>query len=125
MTRDEMSKLQRILEATVLELGRSTRRRDGIVIEKTADELDQMSHANDREFAVRSLEAESKKLRETRTALRRLHEESYGICAECEEQISPRRLAALPTAALCIRCQEANDCRCNAKNGWPSLAMAA
>ena len=108
-----------------MELGRSTRRRDGIVIEKTADELDQMSHANDREFAVRSLEAESKKLRETRAALRRLHEGSYGICAECEEEISPRRLAAMPTAALCIRCQEANDCRCAAKNGWPTFAMAA
>ena len=125
MTKEEVSKLQRILEATVMELGRSIRRRDEIFIEKSADEIDQILYANQREFAVRSMEAESIKLRATRAALHRIQEGTYGICLECEEDISPKRLAALPTAALCIRCQEANDCGCAAKDVRPLLAMAA
>jgi DnaK suppressor protein len=125
MTNEELSRFRTILEATVMELDRSTRRRDAIVIEKSADELDQRIHAVEREFAVRSIEAGSIRLREARAALRRIREGTYGTCQECEEDISPRRLAALPTAALCIRCQEANDCRCAATNARSSFAMAA
>ncbi|NWF86050.1 MAG: TraR/DksA C4-type zinc finger protein, partial [Bryobacteraceae bacterium] len=33
----------------------------------------------------------------------------YGICVECEEPISERRLEALPWALHCIRCQTALD----------------
>lgn len=31
------------------------------------------------------------------------------FCFTCEEEISPKRLKALPNSALCIRCQEGND----------------
>jgi DnaK suppressor protein len=50
------------------------------------------------------------KQRETRAALRRVDEGTYGICQECEEPINPRRLAAVPWASLCLRCQEVRDC---------------
>jgi DnaK suppressor protein len=45
-------------------------------------------------------------LREVEEALRRVQEGSYGICQECEEPISPKRLQALPWAKFCVRCQE-------------------
>lgn len=38
-------------------------------------------------------------------ARRRIADGTYGICAECEEPIDERRLAALPSAALCTDCQ--------------------
>ena len=31
---------------------------------------------------------------------------STGICAECEGEIEPRRLEALPTAVLCFDCAQ-------------------
>jgi DnaK suppressor protein len=34
---------------------------------------------------------------------------SYGTCLHCEEEISPKRLDAVPWAAYCIRCQEIAD----------------
>jgi DnaK suppressor protein len=37
-------------------------------------------------------------------AERRLADASYGSCMRCGEQISDDRLAARPTAALCINC---------------------
>lgn len=34
---------------------------------------------------------------------------SYGICADCGLRIPPRRLKALPTATLCVACQERRE----------------
>ncbi len=39
-------------------------------------------------------------------ALARLANGDFGICAECGNPISPKRLQALPWADCCIRCQE-------------------
>jgi len=125
MTKSEVKKFRKVLESNVIELDGSTRRRDVILIDRGGDELDRVLGATERELAVRHLEAVSVKLREARSALRRIEEGAYGICAECEEVISPARLAALPWAALCIRCQEAMDCDCGAKNARPSFARAA
>jgi len=47
-----------------------------------------------------------KLLREISDALLRLDHGTYGICAECEEPISNKRLDALPWARYCVACQE-------------------
>jgi DnaK suppressor protein len=39
-------------------------------------------------------------------SLRKIAEGTYGICEECGEPISERRLTVIPTATLCISCQE-------------------
>jgi len=45
-------------------------------------------------------------LREVEEALLRVKEGTYGVCQECDEPISPKRLQALPWAKFCVRCQE-------------------
>src|SRR5262245_34239950 len=45
-------------------------------------------------------------LREVEEALMRVKEGTYGICQECEEPISAKRLQALPWAKFCVSCQE-------------------
>ena len=47
-----------------------------------------------------------KLLREISGALHRIEQETYGICAECDEPISPKRLDAVPWARYCVTCQE-------------------
>jgi DnaK suppressor protein len=47
-----------------------------------------------------------KLLREISDALHRLDQDSYGICMECEEPISTKRLDAVPWARFCVTCQE-------------------
>src|SRR5215813_6770497 len=47
-----------------------------------------------------------KLLREVSDALHRIDTGHYGICLECEEPISPKRLDAVPWARYCVRCQE-------------------
>ena len=48
-----------------------------------------------------------KLLREISDALQRIETGHYGVCLECEEQISIKRLDAVPWARYCVTCQEA------------------
>lgn len=47
-----------------------------------------------------------KLLREVEDALRRVDRGTYGICHECDEPISAKRLEAVPWAKYCVTCQE-------------------
>jgi DnaK suppressor protein len=48
-------------------------------------------------------------LREVRAALNRVEEGTYGICQQFEDDISSKRLNAVPWVPYCILCQEATD----------------
>ena len=50
-------------------------------------------------------ENESRQLDLIDEALERLEEEEYGLCQNCEKEINPKRLAAIPWARYCIDCQ--------------------
>jgi DnaK suppressor protein len=109
MTKPELTKFKKILETRQDELERIVRNRDAITIEKSADALDEVQHAAERELAIRNLDRESNLLRNVRAALRRIDDGSFGTCLHCEEEISPKRLAAVPWAPFCIQCQEQAD----------------
>ncbi len=109
MTKTELNKFKKILENKQDELERVVRNRDAITIEKSADALDEVQHAAERELAIRNLDRESNLLRNVRSALRRIDDGSFGTCLHCEEEISPKRLAAVPWAPYCIQCQEQAD----------------
>ena len=109
MARTEMSVFQEILERRAAELVQVLRKRDGIAIEKSADQMDEIQYASERDLAMRNVDRESSLLRQVKAALRRIHDGSFGVCIECESAISPKRLAAVPWASRCIQCQDAAD----------------
>src|SRR4051795_9299459 len=109
MTKTEMNKFKKILETKQDELEQIVRNREGIAIEKSPDALDEVQHAAERELAIRNLDRESNLLRNVRGALRRIDEGSFGVCLHCEEDISPKRLHAVPWTPFCIQCQETAD----------------
>lgn len=45
-------------------------------------------------------------LRRIEGALKRIKHGSFGICQACEQEISERRLQALPWTQYCLRCQQ-------------------
>jgi DnaK suppressor protein len=51
-------------------------------------------------------ENESKQLALIDEALLRIEDEEYGPCQNCENDINPKRLAAIPWARYCLSCQE-------------------
>lgn len=109
MTKTEMKKYRKILEAKQADLARVLRNREGIAIEKSADALDEVQHAAERELAIRNLDRESNLLRLVKLALHRMEDGTYGTCMHCEEDINPKRLQAVPWAPYCIQCQEMAD----------------
>jgi DnaK suppressor protein len=61
----------------------------------------------DIEFAL--LQMKSETLNRIDEALRKLEDGTYGNCFECGEEISERRLRALPFAVRCKDCEEARE----------------
>ena len=58
----------------------------------------------DIEFALIQMKAET--LNKIDAALRRLNEDTYGVCFECGAEIAEQRLRALPFAVRCKDCEE-------------------
>jgi RNA polymerase-binding transcription factor len=111
MTKAELNKYKTLLEAKQRELAGVLRNREGIAIEKTADTLDEVQLAGERELAISNLDRDSNLLRNVRSALGRIAQGCYGECLRCEEEINPKRLKVVPWTAYCIKCQEAADRR--------------
>ena len=109
MTKSELDRFRAILTAKVAELERFTRHREGLTIERSADQLEEIQAASERAVAVSNLDREFTRLRDARAALRRVQEGSFGTCQHCDEDIHPKRLSAVPWAPLCIHCQETAD----------------
>src|SRR5438094_9193136 len=109
MTQTELNKYKAMLESKQADLSAGLRNREDIAIEKTPDAIDEVQLAGERELAIRNLDRESNMLRNVRGALSRIADGSYGTCLHCEEEISPKRLNAVPWTAYCIKCQEAAD----------------
>jgi DnaK suppressor protein len=109
MTSADAQRFTSLLLAKQREISASLYNRNEIVVEKAPDDLDQVQLMSEREFAIRNLDRDSKALRQVRQALLRIADGSYGVCLHCEEEILPKRLAAVPWAAFCIKCQELMD----------------
>ena len=51
-------------------------------------------------------ENESRQVILINEALERIADEEYGACQNCEKEINPKRLEAVPWARYCLECQE-------------------
>jgi DnaK suppressor protein len=71
-----------------------------------ADEMDLASSEYLQSFTFRLRGREKTFLKKIDHALAKIEEGTFGICEECEEPISVKRLDARPETTLCIRCKE-------------------
>lgn len=58
----------------------------------------------EQEFTLSLVESENKILAQTEDALRRIEDNTYGICEDCEKPIPKARLNAILYAKLCVKC---------------------
>lgn len=70
------------------------------------DEMDLASSEYLQSFTFRLRGREKTFLKKIDYALAKIEEGTFGICEECEEPISIKRLEARPETTLCIRCKE-------------------
>jgi DnaK suppressor protein len=106
-----------------------TRRRQQIVefLKRLDDETQELDTDSVQDIGDRSVLSISKEslfernsqqrivLRMVDAALARISDGSFGVCASCGDNISARRLEALPWTQYCLRCQEAleHEARCS------------
>ena len=109
MTQYELKAFQSRLKAKGAEATKALSKRDGIVVERTADELDETIGAFERDIVVHNLDRESRLLRYVMGALSRIENGTFGKCLHCEEEITQKRLAAVPWGPFCLACQEVAD----------------
>ena len=60
-------------------------------------------------FSFRMRERNGWHIRKIEESLERLEDGTYGICEECEEEISEGRLEARPVTTLCIDCKRVQE----------------
>lgn len=107
--RREFERYKRILENKHAELLAAMRQREGIAVERSADVIDELQAAVERERAMLELDRTNRVLRQVNTALLRIREGTYGICLRCDQMISAARLNAVPWTSFCITCQQELD----------------
>ncbi len=77
--------------------------------ENFPDPTDRASVESDRNFLLRIRDRERKLITKIYEALDRLDKGTYGICEECGEKISEKRLIARPVTTLCIDCKTSQE----------------
>ena len=118
----EIDSYRALLTAKREEILRKSHQREDIRIVESSEQIEAVQLAGERDVAIQALEHQSKILMQVDAALQRIDDGEYGICIECEEQISPKRLVAVPWAAFCLRCQELRDVQEAADASDPIMA---
>jgi RNA polymerase-binding protein DksA len=116
MTKAKLKLLRQILTNKKVELAARLGNRDAIAIERSADDYDLMRGSVERDLAVHSLDLESYTFREVVEALHRIDDGSFGRCVRCAEEISHKRLMALPWTRFCIECRAVGTLEYMGKN---------
>lgn len=93
----ESERLERVIERQqeLIKLPGTTR---GELIEEASEATEQANN-------IAVLEQLNRELRQMQNARKRLADGLYGICENCGRPIPAARMAALPDATLCVRCQ--------------------
>jgi RNA polymerase-binding transcription factor len=107
METSHIKKVRILLESRYNLLFKRVHNRNAIAIENTADTMDEVRLAEERDLATRLLERDFADIRLVDAALSRIKNGTYGLCLRCDETISLNRLDVMPHAAYCVKCQEA------------------
>ena len=122
MKEADVNEFRTLLMAKRNEIVGQSRRREDIWIVQSNELIETVQLAGQREFAARGLERDTKMLMQIGAALKRIDDGEFGICLDCEEAISPKRLAAVPWAGYCLHCQELHDAEEATDTIQPKLA---
>ncbi len=112
LSKEQLKSLKSDLEEALEQLELTPSKRSEIEAERSGDDVDEAQRQEAVALAVHAIDSLRGRYLAIQAALDRMKSGDYGLCLECEEPIHPKRLAAAPWAARCLRCQseaEAQD----------------
>jgi DnaK suppressor protein len=111
LNKKELKKFQELLEEkrkAVLERAREMLSIENMSLDTNdlPDEMDLASSEYLQSFEFRLRGREKSLLSKLDLALKKIEDQTFGICEICEEPIGKKRLEARPETTLCIKCKE-------------------
>ncbi len=102
-------KREALIQEIKQQLGQSVTDEQQRRLEAAMDSGDQALVDLEREMGISLQEMRNRERQLIDDALDSLDEGTYGMCADCGEEISEKRLHALPFARLCVECQSKRE----------------
>lgn len=113
MTNKEIEQFQMLLKkernSVIQKANKTLAEESSFDLAEMPDEIDQASAEYNQSFTFRLRDREKYYLSKIEKALSKIGEGAFGICEECEEPITVKRLQARPVTTLCIRCKEEQE----------------
>ena len=104
-----IAKREALIQEIKQQLGQSVSEEQQRRLEAAMDSGDQALVDLEREMGISLQEMRNRERQLIDDALDSLDEGTYGMCADCGEEISEKRLHALPFARLCVDCQSKRE----------------
>jgi DnaK suppressor protein len=109
LRKDLQNKKETILKEAREEIAKYVNGDNRQLVDTALDEGDWAQVDISEDINLQRLAAHRKLLHDIDEAIRKITEGTYGICEECGEEISEKRLRILPAATLCIDCKESKE----------------
>ena len=108
VTREQTLRYKTIIQNKRKELVREIRTQTGAITitESESDPLDQIQTMKIREDNATQLDRRTRLLADLDRSLHAISDGSYGLCVDCEEPVSLKRMESIPWASRCINCQQ-------------------
>jgi len=107
--KDIRRRLSSEYENLIKSINRSRLAAKEIKLENTEDEGDLATISHERDILYNLHETDYTRLRYIEDAMKAMDRGEFGECVRCGEDISEKRLEAVPWATTCIRCQEETE----------------
>jgi DnaK suppressor protein len=104
--REQLNLMLDRLRIQEIQRARALRDRD---LSAPGDEADCAVSEDDADLSTWLADVAASRRAAVENALRRVEGGGYGLCEECGDEIAPERLCAVPTAVLCVDCQQASE----------------
>ena len=113
LTKKEMEKYRRLLDdkkaSLSAEIAKTRGAEEETTEESTQDIADKAVSSYTREFLYSLTDGERNTLLHIDDALGRIDEGTYGLCLNCGQLMTEKRLNAVPWAPYCLDCQELSE----------------
>ena len=104
-----LDKREALIQEIRQQLGQSVSEEQQRRLEAAMDSGDQALVDFEREMGISLQEMRNRERQLIDDALDSVDEGTYGMCADCGDEISEKRLHALPFARLCVECQSKRE----------------
>ena len=109
MNKADLEQFKRLLLAEQAKLAQGPATESSADANRLPDSVEQASATYEQAFTTQMRNREQYSLSQIDKALTRIDTGAFGICEECGEPISIKRLLARPVTTLCISCKEERE----------------